>query len=260
MSEPNTIESLRREFSDLGLQPGMTVMVHSSLGRIGWTVGGAVTVIRALRNVLGAAGTLVMPAESPTVSDPSTWTDARVKAEWHDVIRTHQPVFDPLTTPTTMGAIAEAFRTFPGTLRSSHPLVSVCALGRLAAEITREHALEFCEGKGSPFEKLYALDAQTLLLGVGFNRCSSLHYAESLVPHRRTTISRFPLMRNGERVWVEKPDMAFDNGRHFPAVGEKFMLKGRIRAGRIGNADALLFSTRELVEFAESYFLGALTQ
>jgi aminoglycoside 3-N-acetyltransferase len=101
-------------------------------------------------------------------------------------------------------------------------------------------------------------DSQTLLLGVGFNRCSSLHYAESLVPNRRTTISRFPMMRNGERVWVEKPDMAFDNGQHFPLAGEKFLLRGRIHRGRIGNADALLFSTRELVEFAESYFSSVL--
>jgi aminoglycoside 3-N-acetyltransferase len=137
-------------------------------------------------------------------------------------------------------------------------LVSVCASGPLATEITREHVLEFCEGKGSPFEKLYAFDARTLLLGVGFNRCSSLHYAESLVPNRRTTISRYPMMCSGERVWVEKPDMAFDNGEHFPVVGGKFMLKGRVRTGCIGNADALLFSTRELVEFAEPYFLIAL--
>jgi hypothetical protein len=84
-------------------------------------------------------------------------------------------------------------------------------------------------------------DSQTLLLGVGFNRCSSLHYAESLVPN-----------------WVEKPDMAFDNGQHFPLVGEKFLLRDRIHRGRIGNADALLFSTRELVEFAESYFSSVL--
>ena len=66
-----------------------------------------------------------------------------------------------------MGAIPEAFRTFPGTLRSMHPLVSVCANGPLAASITAEHALEFCESRGTPFEKLYTLGAHTLLLGVG---------------------------------------------------------------------------------------------
>ena len=258
MPVPNTLESLRRELSDVGLDPGMTIMVHSSLGKIGWTVGGPVTVIRALLDVLGTAGTLVMPAESPGVSDPSAWTDNRVKVEWHDIIRAHLPVFDPLTTPTTLGAIPEAFRTFPGTLRSNHPLVSVCANGRLAQEIIKEHAWDFCEGKGTPFEKLYTLDTHTLLLGVGFNRCSALHFAESLVPARRTSVSRFPIIQNDERVWVERPDMAFDNGVHFPVVGDQFAAKRRIRTGRIGDADSMLFSTRDLVDFAESYFLSVL--
>lgn len=157
-----------------------------------------------------------------------------------------------------MGAIAEAFRTFPGTQRSIHPLVSVCANGRHAEEITKQHALKFCEGRGTPFEKLYDLDACTLLLGVGFNRCSSLHYAESLVPNRRTTLSRFPIVQNGERVWVEKPDMAYDNGVHFSAVGKQFTETGTVRTGRVGNADALLFSTNDLVDFAKSYFLRTL--
>jgi aminoglycoside 3-N-acetyltransferase len=258
MALPNTLETLRREFSDLGLHPGMTVMVHSSLSKIGWTVGGPVTVIRALLDLLGAAGTLVMPAESPGISDPSTWNDGRVKPEWHDTIRAHLPVFDPLTTPTTMGAIAEAFRTLPGTIRSHHPLVSVCAKGRLAKAITENHAMEFCEGKGTPFEKLYTLDAHTLLLGVGFNRCTSLHYAESLVPARRTTVSRFPMIQNGERVWLERPDMAGDKNVHFPIVGDQFATNGTIQVGRIGNADAMLFATRDLVDFAESYFRRAL--
>jgi aminoglycoside 3-N-acetyltransferase len=258
MPAPNTLSSLHRDLFDLGLRADMTVMVHSSLGQVGWTVGGPVTVIRALLDVLGTAGTLVMPAESPYVSDPSTWDDPRVMPEWYETIRENLPVFDPLTTPTTMGAIAEAFRTFPGTQRSKHPLVSVCANGRYAEEITRHHALEFCEGKGTPFEKLYDLDAYTLLMGVGFNRCSSLHYAESLVSNRRTTLSQFPIVQNGERVWVEKPDMAYDNGIHFPVVGKQFSDAGTVRVGRVGNADTLLFSTRDLVDFAKSYFLRTL--
>lgn len=258
MPLPNTLHSLHRELSDLGLRSGTAVMVHSSLGQIGWTVGGPATVIRALLEVLGSAGTLVMPAESPYVSDPSTWDDPRVPPEWYETIRENLPVFDPLTTPTTMGAIAEAFRTFPGTKRSWHPIVSVCANGRHAEEITKHHALEFCEGQGTPFETLYDLDGQTLLLGVGFNRCSSLHFAESLVPNRRTSLSRYPIIQDGERVWVEKPDMAHDNGVHFPAVGRQFSEAREVMVGRVGNAEALLFSTRDLVDFAKSYFLRTL--
>lgn len=237
----------------------MTVLVHSSLGQIGWTVGGPVTVIRSLLEVLQPSGTLVMPAESPNMSDPSTWNDDRVNVEWHDVIRANLPVFDPRTTPTTMGAIPEAFRTFPGTQRSNHPLASVCANGVNASEITKDHSMEFCEGKGTPFEKLYDLDAYTLLLGVGFNRCTSLHYAESLVPARRTSVSRFPIVQNGERVWVESPDMAADNGVLFPIAGKEFTERCTVYADNVGNAEAMLFSTRELVDFAEAYFARTLS-
>lgn len=259
MSKPNTLESFVGEFSDLGVEPGMILMVHSSLGKIGWTVGGAVTVIRALLQVLRPDGTLVMPAETPQMSDPESWNDPRVRPEWHDLIRNHLPAFDPLTTPTSMGAIPEAFRTYPGTLRSHHPLVSVCAKGPYAGDITSRHALEYCEGRGTPFEKLHELDAHTLLIGVGFNRCTSLHYAESLTPARRTTTSRFVVEDNGKRIWVEKPDMAADDGVHFPVVGAQFAAIGAVRQGKIGDAESALFSTRALVGFAEDYFLKALS-
>jgi aminoglycoside 3-N-acetyltransferase len=238
----NTNASFAADFTSLGLQPGMIVMVHSSLSRVGWTQGGPIAAIRALLDVLGPSGTLVMPAESPQLSDANS-----------------QDVFDPQSTPTTMGAIPEAFRSYPGTQRSSHPLVSVCANGRHAQAITAEHALEFCEGSGTPFEKLYELDGWTLLLGVGFDRCTSLHYAESLVPNRRTMLSRLPIVENGVRVWVEKLSMGTDNGTHFPIVGQRFIDRGQVRSGRVGLAAALFFSTRALVDFAAGYFREALT-
>ena len=237
VSAINTTASLAADFVQLGLRPGTIVMVHSSLGHIGWTDGGPATVIEALLEVLGPQGTLVLPAESPQLGTPG-----------------NKDVFDPQTTPTTMGAIPEAFRSYPGTRRSNHPLSSVCANGKCAEEITAVHALEFCEGRGTPFEKLYELDAWTLLLGVGFNRCTSLHYAESLVPNRRTMISRFPVIENGVRVWVEKLSMGTDNGTHFPIAGQRFVDRGYVRSGKVGNATALLFSTRRLVDFAEQYF------
>ena len=237
MTRVNTAASLAADVVQLGLTAGMTVMVHSSLGQVGWTEGGPITVIEALLDVLGPRGTLVMPAESPQLADPA-----------------NPHVFDPQTTPTTMGAIPEAFRSYPGTRRSNHPLVSVCANGQRAHEITAQHALEFCEGRGTPFEKLYELDAWTLLLGVGFNRCTSLHYAESLVPNRRTMISRFPMIENGVRVWVEKLSMGTDNGTHFPIVGQRFVERGQVRSGKSAAPMRCCSPTRALVDFAERYF------
>ena len=48
--------------------------------------------------------------------------------------------------------------------------------------------------------------------------------------------------------------MASDGGVHFPVVGKRFVEAGRVRAGQIGSAHSMLFSTRELVDFAEGYF------
>jgi aminoglycoside 3-N-acetyltransferase len=236
----------------------MTVMVHSALGRVGYTVGGPVTVITALLEVLGGEGTLVMPGESPQLADPATWVDPRVDPAWHDAIREHLPVFDPRTTPTTMGAIPEAFRTYPGTRRSHHPLVSVCANGRHAEAITREHPLAFCEGRGTPFEKLYDLDAHTLLLGVGFDRCTSLHFAESLVGSRRTKVIRMLAEIDGRRAWIDVPQMGADGGRYFPEAGRAFVATGQVTVGRVGGADCLQFSTRALVDFAAAWFADVL--
>jgi aminoglycoside N3'-acetyltransferase len=52
--------------------------------------------------------------------------------------------------------------------------------------------------------------------------------------------------------------MAADNGTHFPVVGADFSASRPIRAGRVGSAHTLLFSTRELVDFAKSYFTRVL--
>ncbi len=71
---------------------------------------------------------------------------------------------------------------------------------------------------------------------------------------------RYPIVEDGKRVWVENPDMANDNGEHFPVVGERFMATGNVVEGNVGNADALLFRTRELVDFAADYFREELAE
>ena len=136
--------------------------------------------------------------------------------------------------------------------------MSVCANGRHSEEVTHEHPLAMCEGRGTPFEQLYALDAHTLLLGVGFDRCTSLHYAESLVANRRTKVMRMLTEVDGRRAWIDVPQMGADGGRYFPEVGRAFVAAGQVTAGRIGRADSLLFSTRALVDFAVPWFARTL--
>lgn len=238
----------------MGVAAGSTLIVHSSLKAIGRVPGNAPTVVRALVDAMGPAGNLAMPAATPLCADPATWREPPVPQSRLEEMRAHLPLFDADTTPTTMGAIAETFRTWPGTLRSNHPLESVCVRGPAAAAVTREHPLAFSEGPGSPFARLYELGSLVLLLGVGFNRCTALHFAESLTPGRRTTTVRFPRLEAGRRVWVEAQNVADDNDRHFPVIGERFLRSRPVTEGLIGEARGICFPMRELVDFARSYF------
>lgn len=240
-----TRPGLRKDLTALGVERRMTLVVHSSLSSMGWVEGGAATVVSALLDAIGDSGTLVMPAATPQCSCAGRPTDAQPPAV---------PVFDPRTTPTTMGAIPEAFRTWPGTQRSNHPLESICACGPAAAEITADHPLAFSEGPGGPWEKLYRLDARILLIGVGFNRCTALHFAESLVDKRRVMMTSFARFEHGRCVRVEVPNVADDNGTYFPLIGEQYLSAGDARAGKIGEAPSTLVPMRHLVDFARARF------
>ncbi len=134
----------------------------------------------------------------------------------------------------------------------------MCANGPAADEIVAEHALELSEGNGTPFERMYEIGAFILLLGVGFNRCTALHFAESRLEKRRVTTIRLPVREAGKRTWIEIPEMATDASTHFPVVGERFVAAGRVQQGTVGNADSMLFGMQDLVVFASDYFEFAL--
>jgi aminoglycoside 3-N-acetyltransferase len=206
-------------------------MVHSSLSSLGMVLGGAATVVRALLSAVGPDGTLVMPSFALEVSDPVGWADRSFADADLERARACVPAFDRDTTPTTMGLIPETFRRWPAVVRSVHPQTSVSALGPQAAQVVTPHVLHWAQGAGSPFERLVALNASLLLLGVGFNRATLLHYAESLVPHGRRKTRLIPFGEGSSRRWIEAPCVGDDLNTHFPAIGAAYLPTGRGRMG-----------------------------
>lgn len=87
-----TVDRLAADFRRLGVQEGMTLLLHSSLKSLGqWVAGGPVAVILALEQVLGEEGTLVMPTQSSDLTDPSGWSRPPVPEAWWPEIREHMP-------------------------------------------------------------------------------------------------------------------------------------------------------------------------
>lgn len=255
MTRPVLVDDLAADLRALGVHPGGVLVAHASLSALGWVVGGEQAVVLALEAALGEDGTLVMPSQSWQLCDPAYLRDPRVPEETWDAVRAGLPAYDPAWTPTrSMGAVVEALRTRPGTLRSDHPHRSFVARGPLAAEILAEHRLEDPVGEGSPLAALYRQDAQVLLLGVGFDKNTSLHLAEarSGLPVR-SLANGAPVLVGGRRQWVTFEEPAVDD-EDFVALGDAFAAQGGVRTGTVGAARAHLMEQRALVDFAAAWF------
>jgi aminoglycoside 3-N-acetyltransferase len=244
---------MARDLEALGLGAGDVVLVHSSLSRLGWVCGGAVAVVEALLSVLAPGGTVVVPTQTGDLTDPADWQHPPVPQSWWDTIRETMPAYRPELTPSrAMGTIAELVRTWPGAVRSDHPHVSFAAVGPAAADLTTDHAPPHGLGDGSPLGWLYRADAQVLLLGVGYDRCTSLHLAEHRAGVREPVEQSGPVLVDGRRQWLTWDDIDLDSS-DFPAVGAAFDRTESVRRGRVGNAEARLLPQRALVDFAAEW-------
>ena len=126
-------DEIIQKLKEVGLKSGDTVVVHTSLGKMGYVCGGAQAVIEALMEVVGDSGTIMMPTQSWKNLDPETGVHWEADQKDWQLIRDNWPAYDKNLTPTnTMGAVAEMFRQVPGSVRSDHPARSVCAWGRYA--------------------------------------------------------------------------------------------------------------------------------
>jgi len=226
--------------------------VHSSLSAIGWVNCGPETVVLALLDVLGDQGTLVVPTHCSDNSDPKNWRMPPVPEAWWQTIRDTMLAFNPATSRATqMGVIPEMVRTWPGAVRSAHPQTSFAAIGAKASFITAGHALDSCLGEQSPLARLEEAHARVLLLGVGFNRCTSFHLAEYRIPGRIVDNS-FAVMTGEGRKWMTVRDRQC-SGERFGELGADFEREEKVTRGKVGKADVRLFPMADAVAFAQEW-------
>ena len=245
-------DDLKEALKKLGLQEGDHVIVHASLSSMGFVCGGAQIVIEALLETVGESGTIMMPSQSWKNLDPEAGVHWEEPKEWWQLIRDHWPAYDKDITPTnTMGAVAEMFRKWPGAERSSHPARSFAAKGAQAHELLKDHDLHDIFGEQSPIGKLYALGGKVLLLGVGYDKNTSIHLADvrAEYPSKHYANESSAMLVDGKRQWVTYETLVVD-GEDFEQIGEAFEAEKEVKKVTVGNATATCMNQREIVDFA----------
>jgi aminoglycoside 3-N-acetyltransferase len=259
---PVTHSRLVRELTALGLRPGDTVMFHTALSKLGYVTGGSLTVIAALREVLGERGTLLVYSgwnDAP----PHDFTDW--PAPWQEAVRAEHPAYDPALSEGTHenGRLPEALRRMPGALRTRHP-DSFAALGARACALIDDMPWDDPYGAQGPLGRFVASGGRVLLLGAPLDTLTILHHAESLAiaPGKRYLTYEVPVLdADGNRVWqrywdIDTEDEAFAYGQAVPegvwpftVIAEEALAAGIGVCGRVGAADSHLFDAAELVQF-----------
>jgi aminoglycoside 3-N-acetyltransferase len=250
-----TKEEIKKSLAEVGLKAGDNVMVHTSLSKIGYVCGGAQAVIEALIETVTDEGTIMMPTQSWKNLDPEVGVHWDVDEKDWDIIRENWPAFDKAITPTnTMGAVAEMFRSWPGTIRSDHPARSVSAWGKNASYLTENHDLSNIFGEDSPIGKLYKLDGKVLLIGVDYDKNTSIHLADvrAEYPGKHNSTEHSAIMENGKRVW-KAYDTLFVDGEDFVDIGAAFEKEHDVKKAAVGDTQMRFMNQRELVDFATDW-------
>jgi aminoglycoside 3-N-acetyltransferase len=254
---------LAADLRSLGLRRGQDLLVHCSMRRLGPVVGGAATLLAALRDVATHDATIVVPAHTAGNSLTSRTFRAvttNLNQEEHARYVANMPGFDPASTPSAgMGAFAEHVRTHPEARRSAHPQSSFAAVGPVAAAAMAVHDLDCHLGERSPLRWLYDADAAIVMLGVGYAACTAFHLAEYRLPGEQRWREYHCFIGSGTaRTEHRYTDIDLDDS-DFEQLGAALDAAvwrdagAAPRRGRVGMAACTLMRMRSVVDFARSW-------
>jgi aminoglycoside 3-N-acetyltransferase len=174
----------------LGVKKQYPVITHIHSDLHDKVKGGAKTILGALLsatdNIILPAfttRTMVIPEAGPSNNalDYGSGRESNLKAEFFsEELSADGPYFE----------MADSMSHYPGTFRSSHPVLSFLGLGMNTALEGQTNHQPY-----APIKSLLDLEGMVLLMGVDQTHNFSIHYAESLAGRKQFT--RWALTNNG---------------------------------------------------------------
>ena len=250
MDETITRERLVDDLTKLGVQKGDSLNLKISLKSIGYVEGGPATVISAIHEVIGEEGTMV--AESFISSHHLSELKRKVILSEED-------------TPSYAGAIANAMISYPGSVKSKHPIQRFTALGARAQELMGRHtpesyAYDVLKVLSETGGKNLKIGADGKVIGVGTTHVAiGMLNLKQIIPregiHYRDEEGRIRLF---VRNWAGGCEKGFSNFVPLYQQSDAF-----IKVGMVGNAETTLSDMKKTLDIElstlnedPSYFLS----
>jgi aminoglycoside 3-N-acetyltransferase len=249
---------LADHFRALGVRPGDTIMLHSSVRSVGPVAGGPDQIHLALKDALTDEGTILVFAGCPRHYDEVG--RGNLTADEEREVLELLPPFDPLTARAARdhGILVEFLRTYPGTRVNPH-VARFLFWGKHSDHLIAPQPWNYGFGAGSALERFVQLDGKILLLGSDHDTVTFLHYVEHVTDFPDKRIARFqvPVEENGGRVWRAMEEVNSNDGAHanwsqefFATIVDAYLVGTGNRGGLIGNAESYLMNARALQAFA----------
>ena len=250
---PISKNDLIRDLKALGLSSKDHVIIHVSMSKIGWIIGGEVTLLQTLQSFFDE-GTIVMVTQTGDLSDPRNWENPPVPSSWTNKIIENMPTYDKyVTPPNRLGRLPRLFYNAKDVYRSDHPMDSFAAWGKRAEEVT-----SFCDyhcafGDKSPIQYMIDHDFKMLMIGTSYDTATVLHYAETKVKHPpRMKQLLFINDEHGQRHVLEVEDIDYDT-IYFNEIGQDYEKYHHIQKGFMGQAETKVVDVKSLVQHGVTY-------
>jgi aminoglycoside 3-N-acetyltransferase len=240
-----TAQELEHGFETLSLR-GQPVIAHASFKSLGPVQGGPQTVVDAL---LATTGGLMMPAFTyetlvyPRSGPDQNGLDYPSEHAWHNLVNEDgAPVYFRADMPVDreIGVTAETLRRHPNAKRSLHPVLSFCGVN-VDFALNRQSM----ENPLGPIGKLARRGGWVVLIGVGHEVNTSIHYAE-----KKAGRPRFTRWAATPRRVVECPNFPGDS---FGFTGIEPHVHEEARSVVIGNAHVQALPLPYLIETAQRF-------
>lgn len=242
-------------FQSVGVKPGMILEVHTSLSKFGYCIGGAQTFNDALIELLGYSGTIIMPLQAGSRSEPSYFKLPPMEASLYSKYRSNMPAFDCEGSDSEhMGVVVENLRRRPKAVVAYHPTCSFVAYGKYAKLLCSQNNINYSLSDRSALGRLYELKAHCLLAGVGYDKMTSLHLSEYRSGVRPIILQGSAIKENNQTVWKKYMEIDVDSDDGFDQIGKSLEAKNLVSIVPIAKGELRLLRVDVAVDEGMHYF------